>query len=456
MIRPQQPKRYRRLIEEIDRTHARRIMEIGTYKGGHAEEMIRAAAKHRPASEVEYYGFDLFAPPPNTEHTSRTVPPSIDYVRAKLEKTGAKIRLFKGDSRETLPALLGPAPQLGVTIPLLPIMDVIFIDGGHSDETVASDWSCAREVMGPKTVVIFDDYWNYKEGGSNATVKGIDRELFDVTLLEPVDEYQRPYGSLRTQFAKVTRRKKPPGTLTIITFMFAQPRKWRQLRFDTYRAEHVNALARACAANIRIPHRFICLTDDPAGIECETMPVWSAIYVGEEDACYRRLRAFSAEWQRELGTDFVLCMDLDVAFMGDATDIIHDAMADDFTIVRGSAWSDGTMCNWYNGSMWLCRSGARDDLWSKFDPTTFLAQRAAYKMPNGRRPHGSDQAWITVCQGANERTWGPEHGVVQYRTTRKAIPANARLVFFAGKDKPWSAAVQRTNPGVHAAWKRYA
>jgi hypothetical protein len=47
-------KRYDRLFEIIDRYKCRRIMEIGTYDGEHAKQMIETAKKRFPANEVEY------------------------------------------------------------------------------------------------------------------------------------------------------------------------------------------------------------------------------------------------------------------------------------------------------------------------------------------------------------------------------------------------------------------
>lgn len=260
--------------------------------------------------------------------------------------------------------------------------------------------------------------------------------------------------------------------LTIICWLFSQPRKWQQLKFQPYTAAHVNALYRACKENIRVPHRFLCLTDRPKGIECDTAEIWPAIYVQSEqdrkngdpgeDACYRRLHAFDPEWQRALGTEYHLSLDLDTVFLGDATPLIREAKTRDFTILRGSRWEKragrlhGTLCSWYNGSMWMCRAGARPQFWNDFDPATFLARRDAYKMPNGQRPHGSDQAWISVCAGNAEATWGPEHGVIQYRTLKGPMPENARVLFFAGRQKPWSPDVQAQSPDVYRAWAQYA
>ena len=52
-------KRYKYLFEIIKNNRCRRIMEIGTWNGEHALQMIRQAKKIHGRS-VEYYGFDLF------------------------------------------------------------------------------------------------------------------------------------------------------------------------------------------------------------------------------------------------------------------------------------------------------------------------------------------------------------------------------------------------------------
>jgi len=190
------PKRYANLAAEVHRLKARNILEIGTHMGRSAVEMIRAASEHRPAAAVRYYGFDLFGPAPEHERTARTVAPAMSEVYRTLQPTGAGIYLCAGDSRQTLPRQLPP----------LPIMDLIFIDGGHSAQTVASDFEHCRHLAGPATPIILDDYWSYPEGGCNALV---DRLMGDpgyrVELLEPVDVFQRDWGELRTRFAKVTR-----------------------------------------------------------------------------------------------------------------------------------------------------------------------------------------------------------------------------------------------------------
>jgi len=250
------------------------------------------------------------------------------------------------------------------------------------------------------------------------------------------------------------------GRLAIVTWLFGrQPKKWRQLKYGPFLPEHVNALRRACALNIRVPHRFVALADDPAGIEGEVWRAPPEIVLNGHEACYRRLKAFDAEFQASLEAEFVLQLDLDIAFAGDATALIEAAMARDFTILEGSRWErDGTLCSHYNGSIWLCRAGARTRFWSEFIADLGAAgrRREAFRMPNGKRAHGSDQAWLSALS-QDEAVWTPETGVMQYRTLKgKPVPESVRILAFAGPDKPWGPEVMRERPEIAALWRRYA
>ena len=114
----------------------------------------------------------------------------------KLQETGVNVHLYKGNTMKTLPAVISD----------LPPMDVIFIDGGHSLETIQNDWRCAKALMSEKTAVIFDDYWLNRHDGARPVVDAIDRTKYTVNLLPVVDVFFNPnFGRLVIVFAKVTR-----------------------------------------------------------------------------------------------------------------------------------------------------------------------------------------------------------------------------------------------------------
>lgn len=182
--------RYENLVCEIDIIHPRRILEIGTCKGERAELMIRAALKHH--SSVEYIGFDLFEAPPEEEFSARKQPWSLDQVAERLAGLGAEVRLIKGDTRKTLPAFN------------LSGIELAFIDGGHSDETVRSDFEVVLDCIVPEASIMLDDYWNFPEGGGcKALVDSLDRDEFQVDHLDPIDEFKKPWGVLKTQIVRV-------------------------------------------------------------------------------------------------------------------------------------------------------------------------------------------------------------------------------------------------------------
>jgi len=138
-------------------------MEIGVADGENAKRMVMAAYKNFPVEDVEYYGFDLFGWNDDS-HMKRVI--------KKLEATGCKFKLFKGDSTITLTKFVKD----------LPMMDLIFIDGGHSYPTVDSDWENSKNLMHDETAVFFH---NYDFSGPKRVVDDISRDEYDVKIIYP-------------------------------------------------------------------------------------------------------------------------------------------------------------------------------------------------------------------------------------------------------------------------------
>jgi hypothetical protein len=196
-LRDQEVARYRYLFDAIKHAKCRRIMEIGTWNGDHAKQMIEVSKKYY-GDKVEYYGFDLFELLKNEMYDVEYVkiPPSEEKVKNKLMQTGVKIRLFKGNTRETLPRVIN----------ILPKMDLIFIDGGHSIDTIKNDWKYARQLMHEKTVVLFDDYWNRDDAGCKQIIENINRKKYAVKILRIEDKFQKEWGMLKIKMVKVVKK----------------------------------------------------------------------------------------------------------------------------------------------------------------------------------------------------------------------------------------------------------
>lgn len=168
-----------------------RYLEVGTYDGRRAAQLLRHWNRMPGGPPAAYYGFDFFedlTPEMSRAELSKSrPPPSLDAVRSMLRDTGAAVSLYKGNTRDTLPRI---APEL-------PLMDLVFVDGGHSLETIASDWAALQPVIGEKTVVLLDDYYVGKDDfGCAALVGGLPID-FRVRLLDPVDTYEHTGLSIR-------------------------------------------------------------------------------------------------------------------------------------------------------------------------------------------------------------------------------------------------------------------
>lgn len=222
--------------------------------------------------------------------------------------------------------------------------------------------------------------------------------------------------------------------LTVLTWFWRPPDGYR----SGFSAEHVNTLARMVARHYAAPHRFVCVTDRPDGLDptlVEVVPAWNDFadvpspHGGRNPSCYRRLRAFHPDVGAVLGERF-LSMDLDTVVTGDLAPLVD--RPEDFVI-----WGDTEPRSWYNGSLFLLRAGARPQVWTKFDPAR--SPREAFKA--GR--FGSDQGWISHVLGPGEATWNVKDGVYSYRVHLRPrggkLPTGARVVNWHGRVDPWSA-----------------
>lgn len=220
--------------------------------------------------------------------------------------------------------------------------------------------------------------------------------------------------------------------------------KWRPKEGyrSTYSGETVNILFRMCRRHYPDPFRFICVTDDPAGIDpaVEIVPLWNDHAELEHPSnylypsCYRRLKAFAPEMGKVFGKRFVM-LDLDCVIVDDMRPVWN--RGEDFVVWGGQTSHPKSI----NGSMILMNAGCRPQVWTDFNPL--------YSPQNAKNAgfYGSDQAWIGYClSGRDEARWTKQDGVFSYRTDVKrlngALPKGARMVIFNGKKDPWSREVK--------------
>ena len=167
------PQRYEQLIDLVIERQPQSIMEIGTWNGHRAIEMIYQVP------DAQYFGFDLFETATHeTDEEEKNVKPhhSADDVAQLLQINKIKAELYKGDTKDTLPVYLDKHGESSI--------DFIFIDGGHSVETIRSDWEHAKKAIKKGGIVVFDDYYNgmpdLDKYGANEVLKDLDFELLPI------------------------------------------------------------------------------------------------------------------------------------------------------------------------------------------------------------------------------------------------------------------------------------
>ncbi len=202
LIHKNRDTRYVNLFKIIHDYRCRSILEIGVYNGVHARQMILSAAVNFTPKNIHYYGFDLFEDLSEKsfkdEYAKQPLPRAA--IEKKLKESGADIHLFMGDSKKTLPE----------NIIRIGRVDIAFIDGGHSLETIRSDWQNVQKIMDEKTIVIFDDYFicdneNLKIVCCNQLIDKLDRSKYTVEFLEPYDIVDKDWGELMIKMVQVKK-----------------------------------------------------------------------------------------------------------------------------------------------------------------------------------------------------------------------------------------------------------
>lgn len=154
--------RYNDLLRAVLELQPRAILEIGTWNG------IRAAQMLHLSPGAKYYGFDLFEEAtPETDEEEKNVKPHFTLEAVKERLAGFDAKLYRGNTRETLKDFNEP-------------IDFAWIDGGHSVETIRQDWENVKRVLVPGAAVFFDDYYtgiDTEQFGCNKIVEDLPHEV---------------------------------------------------------------------------------------------------------------------------------------------------------------------------------------------------------------------------------------------------------------------------------------
>lgn len=201
---------YKAIFDALKSQKFYNIMEIGTWNGDSAIGMIKTAALKVPENKIRYYGFDLFeeiTPALIAEEFSPRYTPAISDIEAKIkQQTKAKVSLFKGNTKKTLPAVIDSLPK----------MDFIYIDGGHTIETIRNDWEYASKLIKKNTVVFFDDYCEEMPFiGPKFLVSELDKSKYTAQVMPEVDYYPRAFGRFKSQLLMVQLKQAGQPAVTV-------------------------------------------------------------------------------------------------------------------------------------------------------------------------------------------------------------------------------------------------
>jgi uncharacterized Rossmann fold enzyme len=253
-------------------------------------------------------------------------------------------------------------------------LDFVFLDADHSYEGCAEDIRAWRPKLKPDGILCGHDYDN--------------KDYPDFGVKQAVDELGKvEIGEDTTWFLR--------ERITVACV------KWG----TKYGAEYVNILRAMVAKNLKREHDFVCLTDDPAGIDkgIEIIPLPEGL-----EGWWNKLYLFSG-----ILTGKILYLDLDVCITGSLDELVT---------------KHGIIHDWnlpsYNSSVMVWRHGEHNNIWNDFTPDV------------SERLHG-DQDWISELGG-----WPllPHHWCVSYRLhATDWPPAGAKIVCFHGDPKPHDA-----------------
>lgn len=244
--------------------------------------------------------------------------------------------------------------------------------------------------------------------------------------------------------------------LRIVTWKWYDP-KYRWNPYYLYTAHHVNRLYRAVRDNLSLPHEFICLTDDPEGIDSGVRVLPVPTRHAELGGCYRRLWLFSDEARQVIG-ERIVQIDLDSMVTGDLTPLFD---RDDSFVCWCHGYADRRNRSVYCASLLMMTAGVYEAVWETFDP---------HKSPEIVKDIvGTDQAWFTHVLGPDMPTWGRKDGVYSFRRhfnrggldgrnvrlgRMREPPPDCRAIFFHGQFDPSLPEIRSTFPWIDHYWSQ--
>jgi len=130
------------ILDLIEEHKPKSFCEIGCHEGMSARWFCHNILEYFP--RLQYFGYDAFEDVPKIEHNGKSIPKQ-DKIITRLNWLKRRYKHFQYNIIEgyTTDTLTSPRK-----------FGMVYIDGGHSYETVMYDYSMVKDSK----VIIFDDY----------------------------------------------------------------------------------------------------------------------------------------------------------------------------------------------------------------------------------------------------------------------------------------------------------
>lgn len=190
------------LLRIVNKQGPLSILEIGVDEGENTVRLISELSKKFPLSKIRFVGIDLFGlmTPGIAKNEASQIPKSKLNIEILLSSNfpNLNFELLEGNSNEILSTINEN-------------FEFIFIDGGHSYETVKKDLELSSFILSKGGTIVLDDYTNQKAEtkagyGVARLVNELDENEWTIKISRFPDLFWHSWGMLVTRLVVL---KKP-------------------------------------------------------------------------------------------------------------------------------------------------------------------------------------------------------------------------------------------------------
>jgi len=211
--------------------------------------------------------------------------------------------------------------------------------------------------------------------------------------------------------------------LAVVSMLWSNPR----YRYGSiYGPDHVNVLHSMVDRYLTIPHKHVCICDNPTGVNknITVRPIFrDFIHFG---GTWTKLMLFSSHLQSILEADRFLYLDLDSVICGSFDELIE---SEETAFLQFRHTPERGKCSTCLIKM---KCGAYPEVWDKFveNPLKVIIKTGKLQLI------GWDQAWVSLMV-PEMNLWGPQQGILKYGLdVKNFLPDGTRMVRFSGPYDP--------------------